>query len=679
MKILLMPVKFGQNVNYTNTNALQNQAVNQQNFKNTNSMPVQYNPIFMGLSKAKVAENALRKLESHIGNDTKLTLVDEKWLKSLRKLFGRESMIVNNPNNPSEVMNVDCRLLLERINKGSGISDLANALKTMIAAAKYKPQKVKLGKVTYTVHNREIANLMQERYSIQDFGEMIKYLNKKRVFDVTDNHNFGLIIDKERGIAKICGASENWEMSDRAWITDIMRIGDIQKKKRPETWTKALNTIGDYYNSQSSNFQKLIESPGIYREGNPLQGIPHIFMPKTLEPDLNWFNNKRLESHGLALKEFCLGITDGLTGRKKYGYQSADSVPQNVIESIDNLSKYFKAIDYPTAPSAGNWEEIPLQGGLTSDTESIRSAFAAYKDLMYNPKYVNNQEILKIRTRLNSLNPLDEKSLNKLIKDGELRVRSSYLEEAPGIRPHDSSLVFITTSDIKLADNVYDDVAKHVEILQSLENNLVRENGMIRYSPFKFNLKDGTIGSSPDSYLNLNYFNAIDKEGKLNLEWKHILDQFASKDCSEPEMFFARAKLSTPNKEAQWFMVSEMSAGYGKQIEKLLNYAKHEKRELNSKEIDLITKLKLKQTEFLNRALARISDENPESVNQFKANGLIMPKVTVSESHQYVTDIYGRHKMMHGTNAPLAWALSSLYKAIVTEGAIINKLSKSGI
>lgn len=682
MTISIAPVLYRQNLNYYfNQNQKQGYNLNLANMSPNGTLAsrdhfgaasISFAPAFTGNSKIKTAEKALEKLTYHVQNNTKLSTTDEKWLKPLKKLFGSENMIVNNPNNPRELISIDSSLSIDKINENNGIESLANAIRTMIAATKYKPVKVKLGKVNYTVHNTEIAKLMKENYSEEDFSKLMKYLNQKRVFDMTDNPAFGLVIDNERGIAKICGASENWEMSDRAWVTDIMRIGDIQKKKRPETWTKALNTIGQYYDTQSSNFHRLIQNPSLYREGDAMQGIPHIFMPKTLEPDLNWFNNKRLESHGLALKEFSLGITDGLVRGRKHGYKSAESVPQQVIESMDNLSKYFKAIDYPTAPSAGNWEEIPLPGGLTSDTEAIRSALSAYKNLLYNPKYTSNTEIMKIRERINELNPIDEDSLNKLIKDGESRIRATYLHEAPNIRPHDSSLAFITTSDIKLSDNVIDDVKKHVEILKSIEKTLVRENGIIRYAPFNFKLKDGTIGLSPDSYLNLNYFNAVDKNGKLNLDWKKILDQFASKDCSEPEMFFARAKLSTPGKEAQWFMVSEISTGYGKQIEKLIKFAKKEKRSLNNEEIKLVNELRQKQTEYLNRALARISDEHPEQINQIKANGLNMPPVTVSEAHQYVTDTNSKAKMLQGTNAPLAWALSSLYKALNESHVVMN-------
>lgn len=646
-----------------------------QSLPQINELSNVYYPAFGGNFKLKAAKKAYEKLSRNIENNTKLSQHDEKWVRKLRNLFGADSFTVNNPDNPTQLMTINSKLSIEKINQGNNMETLKNALKVMIAATEYKPNKIKLGGVTYNVHNKKIAGLLKEKYNLESFENLQKYLDSKRIFDMTDDSNYGIVLDKNRGIPKICGATENWDMSARSWITDIMRIGGMQKRERPETWTKALNTIGEYYGKQKDNFAKLIASPESYREGDALQGIPHIFLPKTLEPDSNWFNNKRLESHGLALKEFCNGIIDGIGKGKNYGYQSSESVPQNVLEAIDNLGKYFKAIDYSTAPSAGNWEEIPLKGGLTSDTEAIRSGFAAFKNLMYSPKYSNNSEMQKVRTRLSALNPLNQDEINKLIDDGAKRVRKTYLEEAPGIRPHDSSLIFVTTSDIKLSDNVIDDVKKHMEILESVEKNLVRKNGVIRYAPFNFKLSNGEFGSSPDSYLNLNYFNAIDNKGKLNLDWKDILDKFASKDCSEADMFFARAKLSTPNKEAQWFMVSDMSVGYGKQIEKLIKLAKKEKREFSKEEKQLIKILRSKQTEYLNRALARISDENPQKINQIKANGLDMPSVTVSEAMQYVSDVNGKTKMIQGTNAPLAWAVSSLYNALQEEKLIIKSLN----
>lgn len=678
MKVLPLNYNYTDNTrvkNFHNNNFLY-ESQNHNSLSQIKELSNVYYPTFTGNGRLDFARKIYKKLSKNIDNNVKLTSADEKWLSKVRKLFGTDSFTVNNPDNPTELLTVDSILSIEKINSGDNMNVLKNALKVMIAATEYKPNKVKLGNITYNVHNKQIAGLLKEEYNSESLSNLQNYLDLKRIFDMSDDSNFGIVLDKDRGIPKICGATENWDMSARSWITDIMRIGEIQKEKRPETWTKALNTIGEYYGKQKDNFANLISHPENYREGNALQGIPHIFLPKTLEPDLNWFNNKRLESHGLALKEFCNGIIDGLIKGKKHGYQSSDSIPQDVLESIDNLSKYFKAIDYPSAPSAGNWEEIPLKGGLTSDTEAIRSAFAAYKKLLYSPKYSKNQEMQKVRARLNELNPLKKVEIDDLLEKGLKRVRKTYLEEAPNIRPHDSSLIFITTSDVKLADNVIDDVKKHMEILESVEKNLVRENGVIRYAPFKFQLSNGMYGSSPDSYLNLNYFNAMDNNGKLNLDWKVILDKFASKDCSEPDMFFTRAKLSTPKMEAQWFMVSDISVGYGKQIEKLIKLAKKENRDFTQEEKQLINTLKAKQTEYLNRALARISDENPQSINQIKANGVDMPSVTVSEALQYVTDVNGKPKMVQGTNAPLAWAVSSLYNALKEEKLIIQALNK---
>lgn len=580
------------------------------------------------------------------------------WLSVLRRFFGTNKFEVNNPDNPAQIMAVKSKITPESLNSKEAYENLRNALSTMLHATLYKPRKILLNGTEYSVHNRAIARKMKASYNEDSLKEISKYFEEKRIFDLTDDPKFGFVIDKKTGLIKTCGASENWEMGDRLWVTDSMRVGDIQKIERPETWTRSLTSIATFYDKQASAFEKIHKNPELFREGGAMEGVAHIFLPKTFEADPNWFNNKRLESAGLALKEMSLAITDGLVKGKDYGFKTAQEVPDKVINSIEYLARYFKDIDYPTAPSAGNWEEIPIKGGLTWDTEAIRSGYEALRDLVYNPKYSSNPEIRKVRARLNVD---DEKTLTKLIKDGEKRIRANYLAEAPGIREMDSSLVFLTTSDVKLADDVFEDIAKHVEILETVEKNLVRENGIIRYAPFNFKLNDGSMGHSPDSYLNLNYFIAADKEGKLNLKWKEVLDNFGSKDASEPDIFNARAKLSADKMEAQWFMVSEMSAGYGKQLQKYIKALNGAKP--TAQQSAYIEKLKEGQTRLYNKMLARISDENPAAIHQVKANGLPMPKNTISEATQYVTDLNGQPSMVSGTNAPLAWALASGKKA----------------
>ncbi len=172
------------------------------------------NVISFGNRKLLTAEKALEALEKHAESGTLIGLKDEKWLVPLRRFFGTKKITVNNPNNPKELMDVNCELTADKINNGNGMLSLMNALKAMIAATRYTPKRVRLGGFTYSVHNRALAGLLKSEYNQENFSELFRYLNKEHVFDMTDNVNYGLIIDKERGIAKTCGATENWEMSD---------------------------------------------------------------------------------------------------------------------------------------------------------------------------------------------------------------------------------------------------------------------------------------------------------------------------------------------------------------------------------------------------------------------------------------------------------------------------------
>lgn len=614
------------------------------------------------LNKEVVVKKAISALETGLSQKTSLTNNPE-WFLELKKLYEQASYKIKNPENIHQEILLKTELSMEKIKDSVFIQNLINALRVMYNAFNYKPNKVKTENNHYTVHNKVIAGMIKDEYSKEELDQVTEYLNENRVFDLTDNPNYGFVINKKNGLVEICGSAENYEMNQRCWITDIMRIGDIQKYERPETWTTTLATIAKYYETQAIQFDKLIANPEIYHSDDISEGIPHIFIPETFELDKDWFNNKRLESHGLALKEFSNAIIDGLFYNKNYGFQSVEEIPENIFLAIDNLSKFFSAIDYVTAPTSGNWEEICFEEGLTTDVEIVRSGLNAYKDLLYNPKYSGNKSIIKFRESLQKYKPLQEQELEQLISKGESRVRKMYLKEAPEIREIDASLAFITTSDIKLADDIIEDVKKNFEILNALEKELVRENGILRYKPFEFKMKDGNLEKSADSYLGLNYSCALDKTGKINLEWKEVLDKYGSKDASDPDIFYLRAQFTHPDTEAEWFMVSDMSVGYGKQIEKIIKNAKLNNRKLSAEEIELIEFAKKKQTEYLNRSIARITDENPSDIYQIKANGLDVPRVTLPEAYQYVTDINQQPVCIPGVNVPLAWALASLYNA----------------
>ena len=104
-------------------------------------------------------------------------------------------------------------------------------------------------------------------------------------------------------------------------------------------------------------------------------------------------------------------------------------------------------------------------------------------------------------------------------------------------------------------------------------------------------------------------------------------------------------------------MVSDLSRAYGKIAQSLFDkidkdgYSDDETRKL----LDYALK---KETEYINRAYARITGEDT-----YKANGKKCPPFKVPEAYQAVTDTKGKIKFVPGTHTPLTWAQVSLFDA----------------
>ena len=91
--------------------------------------------------KLNIIEKALERMEKHSRNNTPLIFADNTWLHKLRRYFGTNSITVNNPDNPTTMLNLDSKITIKKINKDGGQA-FTNALKIMLAATKYKPSKV---------------------------------------------------------------------------------------------------------------------------------------------------------------------------------------------------------------------------------------------------------------------------------------------------------------------------------------------------------------------------------------------------------------------------------------------------------------------------------------------------------------------------------------------------------
>lgn len=481
----------------------------------------------------------------------------------------------------------------------------------------YEYNTVKNNGQPYNVHNKHIFDRLQPLYTTEEFNELFRFADSKGVFDLNINPKTHYIT------TSLINPKENPLMGKLVWVTDSCRYMPILKDKYPEAAVPLLENISKFYKQQENNFNRIINDPLRYElnhDWSPTSknGIAHVFNPQNLRAH-KWFPRTRLESPALYLQSASDLILEGLNGAE-YGYKTADSVSDNTINAISNITTYFNTIQYPYSKSTGAWEEHTFEITTSSDVAIINEGIRKVLNLMYSK--TGNPEILKIRERIiNSPNGSifnDEFQLRQLLKLGEYRIKTNSHQEAPNQRRFDGALSFIPHTE-KFSDNPLKNATEIIRRMETLEgkNNIpriVRPNGTIRY-----------IG---DRYLNMTTGHKINSN-KLN-----------------------------KNTEAQWFMASDISKSYGMAVKCILDALDNKEIKFDDKTKNILTKALLKQTEYINRAYGRITGENI-----LKANGKPCPAFQVPEAYQAVKKSNGEIVFVPGTHTPLGWAQASLYDA----------------
>lgn len=480
-------------------------------------------------------------------------------------------------------------------------------------------------KTSYTlpVHNEGIAQKMNSVYNVVGFEALYNFAKNKGVFDYT--------LDIEKGTVKTSQINhkENPLMSDLIWVTDSCHNINLVKNKNPEACTAIYNRLADFYEGQKNNFTKVFENPEKYADNRLWHndhGVGHVFTPQT-NIEHEWFAKTRLESLGNYLRVGADLIQAGFNGAK-YGYKNSKDVPQTVVDSIANVTKYLKEINYPEAPSCGAWEENTFQKSLTSDTAIINEAMRNILKLVYSP--TKDAELIKLRWRLlNSENGQvfeDKEVLENLLKLGEKRITKTHFVESPRAdfkieadwqtkfynRKSDSAMAFAAQTEFfKTGDIIKDSLAK-IDMLKGLEKDLVKENGALRY-----------IG---DEYINLDYHRIKDKH-----------------------------KDNKKTNEAEWFLVSEFAKAYGAVAKNIMEDIKSNGTTWQKEKI--LEFSMAKQTEYINRSYARVT---PKGMT--KSNGYSCPAYKLPEAYEAVTTKKGV-KYVPGAHTPLTWAETSLDSA----------------
>lgn len=627
-------------------------------------------------SVAQTLSEAVTVLEAAAAGDQNLSAEGRQTLAKVGKSLGAESL-------PFEIDGARVDLLAPPADLSPAVratlGKLADGFKAMTAASNVEP--VVFGDIP--VQNSEIHQLLQNEYDSHSFARLFEFARENKVFAVR--------INEANGLVRTAEAEENWEMSGRQWVTDTVRCGDIERDVNPLAWRKAMLTLCKFYiqPEELDAIKKSVANPEYYRSGGLLDGVAHIFIPETLKRDLSWFNNKRLESHALALFGICETVIAG-DGKTKYGF-SKEELRENknlIATTVANLAAYLKAINTNngaidfSAPSAGPWEEIPFPEGLTWDTEAARAAFAALKTMLALENELRNELAELVYKEQNWLRNKNGE-LDQVIAAAQKKVEERLLgengpQENPN-RPFDCSLAFISTSTIELDTNTVEDVKRHYSLLAAIEEKLVRQFGIIRYAPFALEVqrhdKSTTTEQVFDSYLADNYWLVPALRAHLSGQKSNLKD-YGSSDCSTSEEYFERVKQARPETEAQWCFVSVIAEGYARQVAKLLNLQNGDfeaEPEAEAEIEQLITHGQSKAAEFLNRSFARITPaQSTGSSDYCKANGKPCPPFAIPEAYEMVSSIpdnrtetktTGRQAALPGANTPLAWGQASLYNA----------------
>jgi len=546
----------------------------------------------------------------------------------------------------------------------------------------YEPKKFH----GFLVHNEEVLDLLPpETCTLPEIEKLLEHAEKNGLFKTEFDDN-DLVVTSS--------APENRSMYVNRWITDsIHTLVLIEDGKKGTT----IRLLAKFYctETEQTAFRRIIDNPWLYRNPDDAkEGVAHIFQADKvygeirLKRDPAWANNKRLESHGLALRIFCEFLLGHL------GKDARCSAEVEICKAIASLALYFQAIDYPTAPSAGAWEEVPLPGGLSWDTEAIRQGFVALKELMFDTNDTGVDSYREaIRGSAGQLAALagrvgadalflDQETLAELICIGNKQIRRRVRQraEAPGMRSRDASLAFLAQSDLELleSEDAYERMVEtarlYKELLDDLETGLVRESGMIRYEPFA--LKPGEDQDFFDSYLTVNYWLGFDQEGYFNPARTRFIKEFESSDASDPVVLMKRTKFGVREREAEWFLVTEMSRGYAKQAQRLQCFLAGQISENQRREAsELLKSCKAKACEYLMRGYARItpcSRQVKEQKLPVKANGEACRFWALPEAYEWVRvraiDVGKSNagfveRILPGANTPLAWAAASLKMA----------------
>lgn len=585
---------------------------------------------------------------------------------------------------------------LERVpaeQKASVLDSLERGIATIVSAHEYASVHFESSHGFIPVHNAHVASWLKERYSAHDISELIDRLDQWDTFSAE--------ADPVTGLVRTSDARENREMSERQWVTDSVLCGYWQKKRDRAGWIRNLCVLSAFTLSPGSReaAAHAISDPAWYHEKKEdgsyflMRGMPHIFLrksvkinpalglpvPESIEVDRNWFNQKRLESQALLLRALCSDFESSDPETVKMGASAASLLAEFLAAVNRDLSSPAGDPHFNyQAPTASSWEEIPFPGGMTSDIVQCVLAFEALRDLLKRetPLAQAVREALVHGSYARVFR--SEDVLSRLISEGRDEVSRRITERLKaGVppfqneeRPYDMSLAFPAASGYRLVEEPVENARLYLQLFDFLEKHLLREHGMIRYSPHEFSAHGG-VHQIQDSYLGIGYWLPPSLRSVLLKGAAGSEKTSGSRDASTLEEMEARQQGTPRDTEAQWCLgVSAILQGLcllAVDIIQSPSSASRKERKV------LLRNINERIDYYITRNLALLSPENPDG-DILKSNGYPVPAFKVMEAYEAIPSLDGVSALWVPGAHPLNWGMAQLFDGLHRAMGVKEKL-----
>ena len=532
---------------------------------------------------------------------------------------GAQAVLLPLPNSLGgeavDAFNRDDVAALPPNDRGSVLTRLSRALGARVAAHTSSPRQVSIQFPSSAKQLKAGAGPTSTNYHVfnpffepmdrlpdaDGIWQLIMRLSDRDAFKVKTNSQTGLVQTSD---------TDNADML-RQWFTDSAMAGWMQRERDPKGWQQSMYVNAAALNSPAalSDFANAIASPDWYRKGGVMQGVFHIYLPKSvqidaagdpvakdIEYDKSWFNQKRLESQGLILMNLVDTMRAGMVPATQepdiyhpaqkaefrtayWGFHSDDLLKtkrgQGVLTAVANLANYLVAVNTDPktnqvdfkAPSASSWEEKPFAEGMTWDTATAVMGLEKLRDFMHNPAYDSQAGVNDVREALRKQPGGDllgnAKRLDDVIKVGRDQIQARIVAQLKGrrlpqqnpARPLDTSLLLLAASDyVFVPGKPMQDARVRASLVQTTLKGLMGPLGVRRYNEFLDSGSDESTTLLHDSYLNKGYHlpDALRRSALGLAQATTAGHDYGSTDASSTEAMLDRQKLSSFDTSAQW-------------------------------------------------------------------------------------------------------------------------------